>query len=262
MVIHLTSIPDDVAALLSVELKHQRADQGPLARFLRRVMPKDPGALYVPPFLAHKAATRDGKSIWRFFPLVLVLFAGTVGLVYLFLQVPFLNYSVVSLLTKFFALFLPSNFAVAAAWGLGIYAVLKLGSFVKHTELQRVLDNEPASKNGFYNFWLKLALWEEMVFRAGAEKWTWSERIRASFIFGTVHIINIWYSFAAGIALSLTGFAFLLIYLWDYKRTKNQISATAISGTVHAMYNTFVMLLVILLLVVLPLAELVISWIV
>lgn len=261
MVIHLTSISDNAAAELWQSLKHQRADHGPLARFLRWAMPRDPEALYVPPFLAHAAAKRNG-SIWRFLPLVVMLFAATVALVYLFLQVPYMNYSVVSLLTKFFGLFLPPGLAAGAAWGLGIYAVLKLGSFVKHTDLQQALDNEPASKNGFYNFWLKLALWEEMIFRAGCEKWTWAERIRASFIFGTVHIINIWYSFAAGIALSLTGFAFLLVYLWDYRRTKSQVSATAISGTVHAMYNTFVMVVLIALLVVWPLAGLVIGWLV
>lgn len=248
MVIHLTSIPDDPLAELTQAFQHQRADEGLLARFLHWALPSDPKALYVFPSLAHNTVTRNGKSVWRFFPLVLLLFAATVGMVYLFLQVPYLNYSVVSLLTQLFALFLPHNVATGAAWGVGILAVINLGSFVKHTDIQRVLDNEPATKNGFYNFWLRAALWEEMVFRAGSEKWTWPERIRASFIFGVVHIINIWYSFAAGIALSLTGFAFLLVYLWVYRRTKSQLSATAVSGTVHAMYNTFVMVLLVLLL--------------
>lgn len=259
MVIHLTSIPDDPLAELTQALQHQRADEGLLARFLCWALPSDPKAFYVFPSLAHNTVTRNGKSVWRFFPLVLLLFAATVGMVYLFLQVPYLNYSVVSLLTQLFALFLPHNVATGAAWGVGILAVINLGSFVKHTDIQRALDNEPATKNGFYNFWLRAALWEEMVFRAGSEKWTWPERIRASFIFGAVHIINIWYSFAAGIALSLTGFAFLLVYLWVYGRTKSQLSATAVSGTVHAMYNTFIMVLLVLLLAW-SLGGLVIGW--
>ena len=68
-------------------------------------------------------------------------------------------------------------------------------------------------------------------------------------VFGVVHVINIWYSFAAGLALSLTGFGFLLVYLWDYRRTRNQVSATAYSGVVHAVYNTLAMSLILVLVV-------------
>lgn len=88
---------------------------------------------------------------------------------------------------------------------------------------------------------LLFALYEEQAFRSGAERWTWPQRVRASVCFGLVHITNIWYNFAAGIALSLTGFGFMLLYLWYYRRYKNQLVATAASTTAHALYNAILL---------------------
>lgn len=129
-----------------------------------------------------------------------------------------------------------------------MYAVLKLGTFVKHSALQRELYKVTATKSRFYNLWLRMALREEMVFRAGGETWNWAQRIWASFVFGTIHIVNIWYSMAAGIALGLTGFGFMLVYRWYYYKTKSQTLATAASGVVlvHAIYNTIAISLLIL----------------
>ena len=79
MVIHVTSIPDDSLVELTQALQHQRADEGLLARFLCWALPSDPKAFYVFPSLAHNTVTRNGKSVWRFFPLVLLLFAATVA---------------------------------------------------------------------------------------------------------------------------------------------------------------------------------------
>ena len=76
-----------------------------------------------------------------------------------------------------------------------------------------------------------------MLFRAGAEKWSLRHQLQASIVFGAIHITNIWYSFAAGIALSLTGFGFMLVYLWAYRRYRNPLVATAYAAIVHALYN-------------------------
>lgn len=240
------TIPSD---LLDREIRYKRPDKGLLAKFLRWSMPKDPGALYVPPRVAHIIVTARG-SAWRFLPIAALMMACTVGLIILLLQVPILRPSAVGLLTQLFGLFLPQGWATGLAWAVGICTVIRLGPLVELSDFQRTLDKQPASKSNVYNAWLRLALREEVAFRAGCEKWTWLERVRASMVFGAIHIINIWYSFAAGVALSLTGFGFLLVYLWDYRRTQNQVSATAYSGTVHAVYNTLALYLIIVLVVV------------
>ena len=62
--------------------------------------------------------------------------------------------------------------------------------------------------------------------------------------FGLAHVVNIWYSFAAGTALSMTGFGFLLVYLWYYRKYRSQIIATAAAATVHALYNAIALSLI------------------
>lgn len=243
------TIPSNLLDRFDREIRYKRPNKGLLARFLRWSMPKDPGALYVPPRVAHIIVTARG-SAWRFLPIAALMMACTVGLIILLLQVPFLRPSAVGLLTQLFGLFLPQGWATGLAWAVGICTVIGLGPLVELSDFQRTLDKQPASKSNVYNAWLRLALREEVAFRAGCEKWTWLERVRASMVFGAIHIINIWYSFAAGVALSLTGFGFLLVYLWDYRRTQNQVSATAYSGTVHAVYNTLALYLIIVLVVV------------
>ncbi len=194
------------------------------------------------PDLAH-VTVKKVSSLWRLVPIAVLLLVGTAGLVYVLLAVPGLHYSVVGLLTTAFEWIVPRNWAARLAWCVGMFAVLQLGTFVRHRPLQARLDREPASRNIVYNFVLRLALWEEMAFRAGAEKWSVLDRLRASLLFGAVHILNIWYSFAAGLALSLTGFGFMAVYLWARKRYEGQIVATSIAATVHALYNTLALLL-------------------
>ena len=223
------------------ELTHQRAEEGLLAKFLQLTLPPHPHALHVWPALAHATVLRpDGgrkRNILRFLPVVLLLLACTIGTVMALLQAPVLNYSVVKLLGMMFGLILPHAWATATAWIVGIAAVIGIGGFTKLTSRQRLLDTYPASKNSFYNFWLLMALREEMLFRAGAEKWSLRHQLQASVVFGAIHIVNIWYSLAAGIALSLTGFGFMLVYLWAHRRYRSQLIATAYAAVTHALYN-------------------------
>ena len=122
---------------------------------------------------------------------------------------------------------------------------MSIGGFTNHDYIQRELQALPATKYRIYNFLLKVALWEEQVFRSGSENWSWPQRVRASLIFGVIHITNIWYSIAAGVALGMTGFGFLLVYHWYYQKTKNQFVATAASATVHAVYNIMALALIV-----------------
>ena len=160
------------------------------------------------------------------------------------LFVPGLNQSVVSLLTRGLETFLPTGWATATAWTVGMAGVFLMGDFTDYTPSQKSLHSLRATKWGVYNALLLFALWEEQAFRSGSEKWSWRERVRASVCFGAIHVVNIWYSFAAGIALSVTGFGFLLVYLWYYRKYRIQIIATAAAATVHALYNAIALSLI------------------
>lgn len=218
--------------------KHERETRGLFARFLNLVLPRDPEPCLVTGFTTVLALGLDGTIKRRkLISLAVLLFAATTGIIILLSQIEILRYSVVRLLALALGTFLPYGFALGAAWVLGLVAMFSLGSFVKQDATRIELEKLPATKHRFYDIWLKFALWEEMLFRAGSEKWNWRERFWASAVFGVAHIANIWYSLAAGIALGLTGFGLMLIYQWTYRKTKDQVLATAVSGSVHAMYN-------------------------
>lgn len=226
-------------------LMHRRAENGLLAKFLNVTMPPDPKPVFVWPQLVVEASRKHVFRTRNLAFVSLTLLLATIGMIYLLLQVPFLDQSVVKLMTRGFETFIPTGWATGAAWTVGMVGAMSIGSFTNHDYLQRKLQALPATKYGIYNFVLMAALWEEQAFRSGSEKWSWSQRVRASLIFGVIHITNIWYSMAAGVALGLTGFGFLLVYHWYYQNTKNQVVATAASATVHAVYNMMALALIV-----------------
>ena len=228
---------------------HRRATHGMMAKFLNKTMPPDPKAVFVWPQLV----VETGKMHFRTRNLALLASAillATIGMIALLLQVPFLDQSVVKLMARGLETFIPSGWATAAAWIVGMVGTIAIGGFTNHTHAQRMLQSVPATKRKVYNILLMAALWEEQAFRSGSEEWSWPQRVRASVIFGAIHITNIWYSLAAGVALGLTGFGFLLVYQWYYRKTRNQIVATAASTTVHALYNSIVLVLIVVALIV------------
>lgn len=224
------------------DLRARRNTTSPFGRFLAWALPRDPRPTFVWPLLAHGYVSRTKGRVVRLGIISAVLLAMTMGMITLLLNVPGLNYSVVTLITKAFSFILPEWLARALAWIVGLVAMFSIGDFTAHTAAQKRLESLSPTRSGFYNMWLRAALWEELTFRAGAEKWSWLDRFRVSVVFGCMHIVNIWYSMAAGIALSLTGFAFMMVYLWEYRRTKNQVAAVSVSATVHALYNTLAIL--------------------
>lgn len=186
--------------------------------------------------------------LWRMAIPAIGLMVVTISLVLILLEVPALNWSVVKLLTRGLELFLPGEWATPIAWVVGLSGAFLLGGFTDYTPTQTALHRLRATRVRVYDAILLFALREEQAFRSGAERWTWPQRVRASVCFGMIHITNIWYSFAAGIALSLTGFGFMLLYLWYYRRYKSQLVATAAATTVHALYNAVLLGLLITLL--------------
>lgn len=222
-----------------------RPKKGVMAWLFRRAMPQDPRPVFVWPRLVAAIGNVGYFSRRGFSVLAVGLIIVTIATIKILLFVPGLNQSVVSLLTRGLETFLPTGWATIAAWVVGTTGVFLIGSFTSsYTPSQRLLYSLEATGCGVYDTLLLLALIEEQAFRSGSEKWNWRERVRTSVCFGLLHIANIWYSFAAGIALSVTGFGFLLVYLWYYRKYRIQIIATAAAATVHALYNAIALSLI------------------
>ena len=208
-------------------------------------MPQDPRPVFVWP--RRVTAIEDVGYFSRrgFSVLAVGLIIVTIVTMNMLLFVPGLNQSVVSLLTRGLETFLPTGWATIAAWVVGTTGVfLLMRSFTSYTPSQIHLHSLKATGCGVYDTILSFALIEEQAFRSGSEKWSWRERARASVCFGLLHITNIWYSFPAGIALSVTGFGFLLVYLWYYRKYRSQTIATAAAATVHTLYNVIALSLI------------------
>lgn len=221
-----------------------RPRKGIMAWLFRRAMPRDTRPTFVWPKLV--ATIEDARYLDRRWltAVAAVLIAMTIAAVKALLLIPGLDSSVVNLLTRGFATFLPRRWATGAAWVAGVAGVLLIGDFTNYTKQQKALHSLKATRCEAYNTLLLFALWEEQAFRSGSERWSWCERVRASVCFGLAHVVNIWYSFAAGTALSMTGFGFLLVYLWYYRKYRSQIIATAAAATVHALYNAIALSLI------------------
>ena len=221
-----------------------RPRKGIMAWLFRRAMPRDTRPTFVWPKLV--ATIEDARYLDRRWltAVAAVLIAMTIAAIKALLLIPGLDSSVVNLLTRGFATFLPRGWATGAAWVAGAVGVFLIGDFTNYTKKQKSLHGLKATGCGVYDTLLLFALMEEQAFRSGGEKWSWRERVRASVCFGLAHVVNIWYSFAAGIALSVTGFGFLLVYLWYYRKYHSQIVATAAATTIHALYNVIALSLI------------------
>lgn len=220
-----------------------RPQKGAMAWLFNRVMPQSRPAFVWPSLVA--AIENVGYFSRRGFSVLAVgLIIVTIVTIKILLFVPGLNQSVVGLLTRGLETFLPAGWATGAAWVVGATGVFLIGDFTNYTPSQKLLHKTKATRCEVYNTLLLFALWEEQAFRSGSEKWSWRGRARASVCFGLLHITNIWYSFAAGIALSVTGFGLLMVYLWYYRKYRSQIIATAAAATVHALYNAIALSLI------------------
>lgn len=222
-----------------------RPKKGVMAWLFRRAMPQDTRPTFVWPRLVAEIANVGYFSIRKLSILAVGLIIMTIATIKMLLFVPGMNQSVVSLLTRGLETFLPTVWATVTAWTVGMAGgVFLMGDFTNYTPSQKILHKIKATRYEVYNALLLLALLEEQAFRSGSERWNWRERVRASVCFGLLHIMNIWYSFAAGLTLSVTGFGFLLVYLWYYRKYCSQIIATAAAATVHALYNAIALSLI------------------
>lgn len=222
-----------------------RPQKGVMAWLFKKGMPQDPKPVFVWPRLVTEIENAGYFSRRKFCVVAVGLIIMTIATIKMLLFVPGLNQSVVSLLTRGLETFLPTGWATVTAWTVGMAGgIFLMGDFTNYTPSQKILHKIKATRYEVYNALLLLALLEEQAFRSGSERWNWRERVRASVCFGLLHIMNIWYSFAAGLTLSVTGFGFLLVYLWYYRKYCSQIIATAAAATVHALYNAIALSLI------------------
>jgi hypothetical protein len=88
---------------------------------------------------------------------------------------------------------------------------------------------------------------EEVVFRAGAEQWSWSRRIMMGLRFGLIHLI-MGIPIAVALALSVGGWYFQWAYLQGYrkaKRSEQRVEAGVMESTrSHLAYNLCVLAIV------------------
>ena len=143
---------------VSEPLIHRRAVKGLMAKFLNATMPPDPKPVFVWPQLVVEASRKHVFRTRNLAFVSLTLLLATMGMIYLLLQVPFLDQSVVKLMTRGFETFIPTGWATGAAWTVGMVGTMSIGSFTNHDYLQRKLQALPATKYGIYNFVLIAAL--------------------------------------------------------------------------------------------------------
>lgn len=159
---------------------------------------------------------------------------GFIGLVHLQIHyVPWLQYSVI---TGYFAI---------GEW-LGLSETTVLVSFVVFLTLLirrgkgRPGRTETPHTYGLFN---KAALYEEQVWREGAHRWNFGQRLISCFTFGAIHMVNLFYPLATILPLTIAGGIFMYIYLKAYRRyrAKDRVharrDATFRAAIAHRLYN-------------------------
>ncbi len=90
---------------------------------------------------------------------------------------------------------------------------------------------------------------EEMMFRLWAETWSTPKRVAKALLFGLVHAV-IGIPVGVALALSVGGGWFTLAYLREFRHTGSRRAALAESTRCHLAYNSTIVALVVLVLVV------------
>lgn len=88
-----------------------------------------------------------------------------------------------------------------------------------------------------YGFFNKAAVYEEQMFREGAEGWTLRQRITSCLVFGVIHLSNLIYPLATILPLAIGGGIFMAVYLHTYRKTRFRRTAVLAASVWHRVYN-------------------------
>jgi polyferredoxin len=80
---------------------------------------------------------------------------------------------------------------------------------------------------------------EERMFRMGAQRWTWAQRVVKVLEFGLIHAL-IGIPIGVALALSVGGAYFMSVYLRSFSRTGSVTEATLESTRAHTAYNALI----------------------
>jgi hypothetical protein len=83
---------------------------------------------------------------------------------------------------------------------------------------------------------------EERIFRLGAERWSWPERVARGVLFGLVHAV-VGLPIGVALALSVGGWWFTAVYLWGVRRGGTPAEGLLESTRAHTAYNGAIVLL-------------------
>ena len=113
-----------------------RPKKGVMAWLFRRAMPQDARPTFVWSRLVTEIDNAGYFSRRKFSILAVGLIIMTIATIKMLLFVPGLNQSVVSLLTRGLETFLPTGWATATAWTVGMAGVFLMGNFTNYTPSQ------------------------------------------------------------------------------------------------------------------------------
>jgi len=158
------------------------------------------------------------------------------GVVKLGNKVEVLKYSPLTLVVALFNLALPPSSQIDNTQAFLVFVLLAtlLTVFGKGPLVIPAIDAR------VYKILPYLALKEELMFRYGAEAWSWWGRLRSAICFGLMHLALPILPFSIAIALGVLGFYFTISYLWLERKTRNPLLAVRDVAIVHTTYNIIV----------------------
>lgn len=215
----------------------QRPNGGFFTKAVMAVMPEQPKFQIVYSFGKLRVHYRPKHYFGG--ALMLAIFIGLVQLeVYL---APWLKYSVLTgISTALTALGFNEVLALAVTITLVVL-------YMRHSSkgVQQLVSPHTI---GFFN---RAAIWEEQLFREGAEDWNFQQRLRACLAFGLIHLANMFYPLATVLPLSIGGGLLVWTYLHSMRLHNFRRRAVLDASVWHRVYNRMALIIVA---VTLPLA--------
>ncbi len=136
-------------------------------------------------------------------------------------QLPFSRFSIITAAAEIL-MWLGVNDRIAAILAIVVQYVL-------FYQLVRAIEKVGGLNNA--------ALREEEMFRVGSENWNWLQRLKANFLFGAIHLMNLFVPLAAVIGLSTGGWWFMWVYRKTYAKSGSRVQALQQSAAVHSAHN-------------------------